>query len=44
VSVAQAKLLSIAAIGDEEMVSGLRLAGKYFGDVIQILGGGKLVE
>jgi len=27
VSVAQAKLLSIAAIGDEEMVSGLRLAG-----------------
>lgn len=26
-SVAQAKLLSIAAIGDEEMVSGLRLAG-----------------
>lgn len=26
-SVAQAKLLSIAAIGDEEMVSGMRLAG-----------------
>jgi len=32
VSMAQAKLLSIAAIGDEELVSGLRLAGisKYY--------------
>ncbi len=31
-SMAQAKLLSIAAIGDEELVSGLRLAGisKYY--------------